>query len=231
MDADTRTQLIDYLTEYVSPERLERIKEVLSNRTRYISLVLEDIYKPQNASATLRTCDGLGIQDVHVIENDSPFSLDGDIDLGSAQWITLHRYREKGRDNAETCYAALRDRGYVLVATTPNENSRSLQDLPFDKKLALVFGNEEKGLSDYTLQEADYTVRLPMYGFTQSFNISASVAITLMYLVEKMRGTNIGWGLTDDEKEALTLEWLRKSIRRCDLIEKKFFDSYKGLNR
>ena len=158
-------------------------------------LVLEDIYKSQNASATLRTCDALGIQDVHIIENHSPFSLDSNVSLGSCQWTTLKRYRESGGNNTQACFAALRAQGYRIVATAPGPGSQGLEDIGLESKCAFVFGNEEQGLSAEAIDGADACVSLPMYGFTQSYNISVSVGIVLMHMTRSLRTAGVEWQL------------------------------------
>ncbi len=207
------------------PERIARLREVLENRTRYLTLVLEDIYKSQNASATIRTCDALGIQDVHIIENHSPFSLDAKVTLGSCQWTTLHRYREKSAANTRACYAALRAQGYRIVATTPAPETCNLDEIGLERPCAFVFGNEEQGLSREAIEGADACVSLPMHGFTQSYNISVSVGIVLMYMTQRLRKSCIDWGLSGTEKDALRLAWYRTVVRSDDIIEKQFLMS------
>jgi len=225
MEPATADALTAHLENFITPERIERVRDVLENRTRYICLVLEDIYKPQNSSATLRTCDALGIQDVHIIENHSPFALDDNVSLGSDRWTTLHRYNGPGRDNTQECYAALHAEGYRIIVTSPESGSLELDDIGLENKCAFVFGNEEKGLSEAAINGADASVRLPMYGFTQSYNISVSVGILLMYMARCLRVADIDWRLTDDEKAVLMLEWYRTSVRSSEIIEKKFFST------
>ena len=159
MDRTAAESLTAHLERFITPERIERVREVLENRTRYLCLVLEDIYKSQNSSATLRTCDALGIQDVHIIENHSPFSLDSNISLGSCQWTTLHRHRGSDRDNTRDCYGALRAAGYRIIVTTPDSGSLGLEDIGLESRCAFVFGNEEKGLSEAAIEGADARVR------------------------------------------------------------------------
>ncbi len=224
MDKNIRDELIRHLSQYISRNRIERIREVLRHRTRHVTLVLEDIHKDQNASATLRTCECLGVQDVHVVENSSPFNVDEEVTIGASQWVTLHRYSTAGADNTQKCFADLRARGYRVIATSPDARSRPLEDVSLDRKPAFVFGNEEAGLSEYALEAADGCVRLPMYGFTQSYNISVSVAVTLTYVLERLRRSEIDWMLSDEEKKELTLVWYREVVRRSDLIEKKFLE-------
>jgi tRNA (guanosine-2'-O-)-methyltransferase len=222
MDQRTAAALTAHLERFITPERIERVRDVLENRTRYLCLVLEDIYKPQNSSATLRTCDALGIQDVHIIENHSPFMLDSKVSLGSCRWTTLKRYRESGGNNTQACYAALRAEGYRILATAPGSGSQSLEEIGCEGRCAFVFGNEEQGLSAAAIEGADGCLSLPMYGFTQSYNISVSVGIVLMHMTRCLRAADIDWRLTDEERAALTLEWYRTSVRSNDIIEKQF---------
>jgi len=225
MDNTARQALIELLSEYVSRNKKQKIHEVLSMRTRRITIVLEDIHKDQNASATLRTCDCLGIQDVHVVENTTSFSIDEDVTMGSSKWLTIHRYRKKNINNTKLCFDTLRKKGYTIIATTPNKRSLSLDDISPRHKTALFFGNEETGLSDYALSRADACLKIPLHGFTPSYNISVSVAITLASLVERLHRSQTGWQLSEREKSELTLSWYRKIVRRSDLIEQKFMDA------
>jgi len=98
-----------------------------------------------------------------------------------------------------------------------------LDELPLDQKTALVFGTELKGLSDVALENSDYFVKIPMYGFTESFNISVSAAISLHYLTEKLRKLEINWKLPENEILDIKLDWVRNVIKHSDLIEKDFF--------
>jgi len=217
--------LIELLSRYVSRNKTEKIREVLQWRTRYITLVIEDIHKPHNAGATLRTCDCLGVQDIHIIENTTPFSINDDVTQGASKWITLHRHRNKNTDNTAACLQALRKNGYRLVAMTPNTGGLAPGDIPLDSKLAFLFGNEESGLSRPALQAADLRVKLPMYGFSQSYNISVSVAVLLSGMIRKLHESNAAWQLTETEKRDITLSWYRKIVRRSDLIEKNCLEN------
>jgi len=215
--------LLEYLSGYLTSNRLELFDKILSMRTRYLTVVLEDIYQPQNASAVLRTCDCFGIQDVHIIENRNEFTVNREVALGSSKWLTLKKYTEK-KQNSLDAIRQLKMNGYRIVATTPHTNDLELQDFDLTKgKTALVFGSELPGITDTVQNEADEFLKIPMYGFTESFNISVSAAIILHHLSQKMReNKSIDWKLSDTEKEEIKLAWIRKSIKRCDLIEKRF---------
>tara|TARA_R110000850_G_scaffold9033_2_gene33325 strand:- start:739 stop:1404 length:666 start_codon:yes stop_codon:yes gene_type:complete len=213
-------ELIEFLSDYVTENKKDKIAKVLGERTRHFTVMLEDIYQPHNASACLRSSDCLGLQDVHIIEREHEYRPNKQVSLGSSKWLSLHRYHR-----TKSCIESLKVRGYHLVATTPNVEGYDLTDLPIDKPVALLFGTEEEGLSEFALEAADDTLRLPMYGFTQSYNISVTVALTLARLVERLRESNIDWHLSDEEKTSLTLEFYRRIVTRHDLLEAKFWES------
>jgi tRNA (guanosine-2'-O-)-methyltransferase len=214
--------LIEYLSQFTTTRRFQLFKDVAANRTRYITPVLENIFQPQNASAVLRTCDCLGIQDVHIIEEKNRYKLNPDVELGSAQWLNLIRYNNP-EGNTEGAIQNLKTQGYRIVATTPHSSDVSLDDLDLSSgKIALLFGTELKGLSQQAIELSDEFVKIPMSGFTESFNISVSVAIIVYTLVRKLRNSTLPWQLNEAEQKTLLLEWLRKSIKYSDQLEKRF---------
>jgi tRNA (guanosine-2'-O-)-methyltransferase len=230
MDKKTRDELIEYLSHFVTPNKINKIEQVLENRTHYVAVVLEDIYKAQNASATIRTSECLGVQNLHVIENRNRFRVSPSVTQGAAKWVTIHEYHAPAMDNTETCIRRLHEQGYRVVATSPEvENCYSLENVPLDLPVAFMFGNEEEGLSERALELADAYLRLPMYGFTQSYNISVSVAITLSHVIDKLHKSNYPWRLTEDEKADLKLAWYRKIVRRHEILERQFLDKQNPL--
>lgn len=218
---DIHNKLIDHLREFITEDRFDLFNDVIQNRTKYLTVVLEDIYQPHNASAVLRTCDCFGIQDVHIIENRNTYEVNPDVALGSSKWINMVKHNSLDNNTIEA-YNSLRDQGYQIIATTPHKNDCLLENLPLDKKTALVFGTELNGLSKIAIDHADGFIKIPMYGFTESFNISVSASILLYYLTEKLRSSGVKWQLSGEEKNAIMLEWLRKTIKRSDLIEQEF---------
>jgi tRNA (guanosine-2'-O-)-methyltransferase len=198
------------------------MNRVLAQRTRHITLVLEDIFQSQNASAAVRTCECLGLQDIHIIENSSKYGVNKKVLKGSNKWIDIHRYHHKNVDNTTVCITQLKSQGYKIMVMDPAPDGRSINDIEPDQKLAIVMGNEFRGNSDTALQLANEKIFIPMFGFTESFNISVSAAICLNVLLTKLRSSNVMWRLTDEEKEHLTLQWVRKSVRNSTLLEKEF---------
>jgi tRNA (guanosine-2'-O-)-methyltransferase len=224
-----RTELLAYLSAVVTDERLALYNKILESRTNYITVVLEDIFQAQNASAVLRTCDCLGIQNVHVIENRNHFQVDTEVSMGSSKWITLNRYG-KNKNNSLDAIENLKKNGYRIVATSPHTNDIELSDFDITKgKVALVFGSELPGISETIINEADEFLKIPMFGFTESFNISVSAAIILHNLTEKLRNSDsIYWQLTDEEKVEIKLQWIKNTVKKSTLIEKRFWEE-KGI--
>lgn len=214
--------LISHFSQYVSDHKKNFIEKVLSERTRYVTLVLEDIYQSQNASAVLRTCECLGLQDIHIIEDESKYSVNKRVLKGANKWLDMHRYKMKGFNNADICFRKMRDMGYKILVTDPSPDGVSINDVALDQKIAVVMGNELHGTSDFALANADQKIFIPMQGFTESFNISVSAAIILNTLLTKLRVSSVDWRLTEVEKTDLRLQWLRKIVRRSDLIEQQF---------
>lgn len=211
-----------YLAGLVTPARLERMQSVLAERTRYAGILLEDIFQSHNASAVLRSCDALGIQDVHVVERNNAMKVNPEIALGSAQWLSLHRHRGADADMGRIC-GDLKAKGYRLVATSPHADGWEIQSLPLDKgPLILMFGTELTGLSPEALALADEHVRIPMYGFVESFNISVSAAICLSQLSFRLRESSLPWRLTDAEKDEILLEWLKASVGKVEAHRKEY---------
>jgi tRNA (guanosine-2'-O-)-methyltransferase len=218
----TELSLITYLEQFVQERRKELIRTISEKRTRYITVVMEDIYQSQNASAVLRTCDCFGIQDVHIIENRNKYQLNPDVTKGSDKWIKMIKYRGAG-NNSIKAISELKNAGYRIVATTPNHQSVNLEDFDLYKgKAAIFFGNERNGLSEEIINNADENLKIPMHGFTESLNISVSASIILHTLTNKLHSSLINWQLTREDIAELKLKWLKKSIKHADLLEKRY---------
>ena len=202
-------QLYARACELFSENKQQLFERLAPLRTRHIAVVLEDIYQSHNASAVLRSCDCFGIQDVHVVENRNSFNPAGDVAVGASKWVDYYKY-----PTIEETYATLRSQGYRIVATLPHEKDTMITDLDVSQPLALVFGTELTGLTQEAIDGADEYVKIPMYGFTESFNISVCAALSLFHLSERMRAdSNIRWQLDDDALLRLKLYWSMQVIR------------------
>lgn len=229
MDSETRNQLTNYLKGFTTEARWETINQVLANRTNHFTVVLEDLHKPHNANAVLRSCDGFGIQDLHIIENNTEFDSDKQVSMGSHNWLTLNKYNEPNTDNIKVCFDRLKKEGYSVLATTPHEHDQNLNEIPITQKTALVFGTERRGISDRVKELADGFVKIPMYGFSESFNISVSAAICLYDLRTRLEKSEIDWNLDSEYQNKLRFKWLKQTIKASDqLIEKFLKEREKG---
>jgi tRNA (guanosine-2'-O-)-methyltransferase len=218
-----KVALLNYLASFVSDHKRELFNKHVQYRTRHITVAVENIFQPQNASAVLRTCDCFGVQDVHVIENNNEYVVNPDVALGASKWLNLHRY-SKEENNTVECINALKAKGYKVIATTPHTNDVTLDELPIDGKIALLFGTEKEGLSDLAMEHADGFMRIPMYGFTESFNISVSAAIILHHLTEKLRASDINWQLSEQEVLDIKMDWVRSVVKHADKYEAEFLE-------
>ncbi|MCX6283704.1 MAG: RNA methyltransferase [Bacteroidetes bacterium] len=221
LDHTRKLKLLDHLMGLMTEERRARFAGVISLRTRHMSIILEDIYQPHNASAVLRSCDCFGIQDVHIIENKNKYEVNPDVALGSAQWLTLYKYNQAA-SNTASCIRTLKEKGYRIIATSPHKNDFTPASLPLDSRFALIFGTELQGLSEEALALADQFIRIPMYGFTESLNISVSAAILLQSLTKRLRESEISWTLKEEEKNDVLLHWAACSVRKSDVVIRDF---------
>ena len=214
----------DYLSGFLGEERYNIITNVLQNRTRYLTVCLEYIYQAQNASAVLRSAEAFGLQDIHIIEANNSYNVNPDVVRGSDKWLTLHRYNNC-ENPTQSAIDYLKKNGYRIVATSPHVNDVALSNYDITKgKVALFFGNEHNGVSNLVLDQADDFLYIPMYGFTESFNISVAAGMSIYVLREKLNSSSISWKLSDEEFESLRFRWLRKAVKRSDLTIKRFLE-------
>lgn len=216
------TALLEFLSQFITEERKQRFEEVLSFRTRQVTVVLEDIFQPHNASAVLRSCDLRGVQDIHIVENNYQYDVNPDVVMGSTKWLNLYRYNQ-AEFNTPVAFEQLHSKGYKIVATCPHRDDFTPDTLPLDQPVALVFGTEKLGLTDFAVENADMHVRIPMFGFTESYNISVSAALLLYSLTNRLHASqDIEWHLAEEEKNQLRLEWTRRTLSRVRQYERKF---------
>jgi tRNA (guanosine-2'-O-)-methyltransferase len=213
--------VLDEFYKIITPNKVEMFDRIAAQRTKHVTIALENIYQEHNASAVLRSCDCFGLQEMHVIEKGFQYSVQRDIALGAGRWVDLFNYN-LGENPTDDCILNLQNKGYKIVATTPHTNAYSIHDLPIDKPLAFFFGTERRGLSQEVLNRADYQVKIPMYGFTESFNISVSVAIVLQVLRDRMEKSELKWKLSEEEQIALKIKWCRKILNGGQALENEF---------
>ncbi len=215
-----RDQLLQALYTIITDEKVQKFERIAAQRTRHLTIVVENLYQQHNASAVMRSCDCFGIQDIHVIEKNNTFQVNREIAMGAGKWVDHYHYTDPLYPTTE-CLDHLKSQGYQIVATTPHEEDVTLQDLNIDQPTALLFGTEQGGLSEKALNTSDQFVRIPMYGFTESFNISVSAALCMQALrtqLEQLAPQN--WLLSKDEQTELKIHWCKKIIKNPEIVEK-----------
>jgi len=200
----------------LSDERAARLERVLAARTRQIAVLVVEFDKPHNLMAILRTCEGLGLQDVHVVPlPDRPKDpVTESITRGAHKWLTLHIH-----PTWKDAVAHLKQAGYRLYASWLDARAQALESLPLDGKIALVFGNELNGLKPGYVADCDAAFILPMVGFSQSYNVSVACAMALqrLFLEQERRGIARA-GLSDAEQADLRLEWYREAVPHAEAL-------------
>lgn len=224
-------EFLEYLSGFITSHKIRLMEEVLAQRTRFFTVVLENIYKPHNASAVLRTADCFGLQDIHIIEKENSYKINPYVTRGASQWVDIYKYGNTEGNAVKECFSHLKSNGYKIMATSPNSGSISIHDLEPDQKLALVFGNEHEGVSQEVVDHADGLVHIPMYGFTESFNISVAASIFLFNLQRKVKTkAHKDFYISVEEKDQLRSKWYRGLVKQVRIHEKEFLKKRKKLN-
>ncbi len=219
-----KKDLLIHLEKFMSSDRIDKFEKVLAHRTRHFTVAVENVFQSHNASAVMRNCDCYGIQDLHVIANRNQYKLSKDVAMGAENWVDMHSYYEK-ENNTQDCIDKIKSQGFQVVATTPHTNDVFLPEFDITKKSAFFFGTERDGLSDIVLEQADVFLKIPMYGFTESYNISVSAALVLHDVVTRLKRSKVNWGLSDEEKLDKKIDWAVKSIRSGEQILKQLLHS------
>jgi tRNA (guanosine-2'-O-)-methyltransferase len=205
----SQTDRIALLEQHLTANRLERLREVLAMRTRRLTLVLENLYHPENANGVLRTAECVGLQEVHLIQEKFAWKYNRNIARGSGKWLEVGEWSE-----ADTCYTRLKQQGYALVATSAAPGSLAPDALPLDRPLAIIFGNESVGVTEKALSLCDYRVHIPMAGLTESYNIGVSAGILLYELTQRIRSQSPEkWQLPTSDAQDVYEDWLKKAVK------------------
>lgn len=218
---EDKNKLLLFLQLHMTDKRAKRFDEVLEMRTRHLTLAIEDVYQERNASAIVRTADCFGIQDVHIIENFNPYQLSKGIAKGADKWVNVYIY-DRERNNTRVCIDHLKRSGYRIVAMTPHGSNLDFRGFDIRKKTAFLLGGEKEGLSETAIKHADEQVKIPMYGFTESYNISVAAALLLQDVTRKLHQSETDWHLSEKDKLDLLLKWTIKTVSSSENLIRKF---------
>lgn len=215
-------EFLAYLSSLVSESKQQKMRDVLSYRTDHITLVLEDLFQEHNISATMRSAEIFGVQNVHIVEQKNHYGINASITRGASQWLTVHRHK-----TTVDALHALKAEGYSIVATVPDAQAQTLESLDITQKTAFIFGTEYAGISQDALNAADVHLTIPMFGFTNSFNVSVTAALCLHTIISRLHNSPVSWQLTAAQKEVLFFEWISKSVTHFESHKDYFFNQKK----
>ena len=206
-------EVIAVLAPFVSVERRARIEEVVGGRTVSVVPVLEGLHDRGNASAVLRSAEAMGLQQVHVIELLNKFKKANRVTQGAEKWLDIARW-----ETTRACVEHLKAAGYRIVATAM-EDSHPIDEVAFDKPTALVFGNEHEGVTSEMFALSDERVRIPMGGFTRSFNISVAAALAFYHIrQDRIRRLGRHGDLMPDQRTRLTASYYMRSVGNAEQV-------------
>lgn len=212
-------QILAKYYEVISESKKDMFDRIAADRTNYLTVVMENIMKDHNASAVLRTCDCFGIQQLHTIEKGVKYEIQREIARGAGNWVDLKSYH--GETPVENCFKELKDKGYRIITTSPHAE-KSIHELDLSSPIALVLGTEWHGVSEEAIEASDELVSIPMYGFTESFNVSVSAALMLNVLRHRLSNEDFEWKLNHDEQTAVKINWCEKIVKEGPRVTKEF---------
>ncbi len=214
LSLDEQEARIRYLSGFMMPERFDALCRALDNRTDYITVMTENMFHPQNASAVVRHCEAFGVQNIHTVETLCPFNPNLNIVRGTDKWIDINRHA-----STADALRSLKDAGYRIVATTPHRESCTPETFDVARgPFAIVLGTEKQGISDEVMAAADEFLRIPMCGLVESLNVSASAAILIYILSQRMRREVADWRLSAARHTQLLYRWCRESVKDADAL-------------
>jgi tRNA (guanosine-2'-O-)-methyltransferase len=194
--------------EFKTERRLERITKVVKSRQFTLRVVLENIHDPHNVSAIFRTCDAVGIPKVSLIYYQERFPKIGKKSSASAfKWVEKEKF-----SSVSECYESLKKDGFIIYASSISDDALDLYKLDFKKKIAIVLGNEHRGVSDEAAKLADKKFKISMYGMVQSLNVSVAAAIVLYEALRQRmkKGFYKKSELSENTLQEIIEKWSRK---------------------
>ena len=213
-------ETFDYLKQFITDERLSKIEHFSQESSDFVLPIMEDVYQFRNAAAIVRSVEACGFHHVVALEEENVFNPNLKVTKGAETWVKV----EKMPNNLDSL-KEIKNRGYKILAVSPENNATMLPDYEVKEPIALVFGTELEGVSDEILDFADETLAIPMYGFTKSFNVSVAAAICMYELKQKLMKSGIEYQLSDQKLLELKIRWAKNSIKSSEQILERFLGS------
>ena len=212
-------ETFDYLKQFLTDERLSKIEHFSQESSDFVLPVMEDVYQFRNAAAIVRSVEACGFHHVVALEEENVFNPNLKVTKGAETWVKV----EKMPNNLDSL-KEIKNRGYKILAVSPENNATMLPDYEVKEPIALVFGTELEGVSDEILDFADETLAIPMYGFTKSFNVSVAAAICMYELKQKLMKSGMDYKLSDEKLLEMKIRWTVNSIRSGEELLERFLN-------
>ena len=210
-------ETFDYLKQFLTDERLSKIEHFSQESSDFVLPIMEDVYQFRNAAAIVRSVEACGFHHVVALEEENVFNPNLKVTKGAETWVKV----EKMPNNLDSL-KEIKNRGYKILAVSPENNATMLPDYEVNEPIALVFGTELEGVSDEILDFADETLAIPMYGFTKSFNVSVAAAICMYELKQKLMKSGIDYKLSEEKLLEMKIRWTVNSIRSGEELLERF---------
>lgn len=214
---EKQQEIFEYLKQFLTEERLQKIEHFAEESSDFVLPVLEDVYQFRNAAAIVRSVEACGFHKVIALEEENVFDPNLRVTKGADTWVEVEKMPATLQSLED-----IKNRGYKILAVSPEKHASLLPDYQVTEPIALVFGNELEGVSEEILDFADQTLAIPMYGFTKSFNVSVAAAICLYELKQKLLKSGIDYKLSEDQKLKMKIRWAVNSIRSGEEIYTKY---------
>ena len=210
-------KIFQHLQQFLTDERLEKINHFAPESSDFVLPVIEDVFQFRNAAAIVRSIETCGFHKIIAMECEHEFSPNLRVTKGAETWVEV----EKLPHNLDSL-REIKNRGYKILAVSPENNATMLSDYDLKEPVALVFGTEAAGVSEEILDFADETLAIPMYGFTQSFNVSVAAAICVYELKQKLLRSNLDYKLSEEKLWEMKVRWAMNSIKSGEQILAKY---------
>ena len=207
----------EYLQQFLTDDRLEKINHFAPESSDFILPVIEDVFQFRNAAAIVRSVEACGFHKIVAMESENQFNPNLRVTKGAETWMEVERLPH----NIDSL-KKIKNRGYKMVAVSPEKNATLLADFKLTEPVALIFGTEKEGVTPEILDFAEETLAIPMYGFTKSFNVSVAAAICFYDLKQKLVKSDFDYKLSDEKLWELKVRWAKNSIKSGEEILQKF---------
>lgn len=207
----------EYLKQFLTDERLSKIEFYAQESSDFVLPVMEDIFQFRNAAAIVRSVEACGFHKIVAMESENEFNPNLRVTKGAETWVEV----EKMPHQLESL-KKIKERGYKILAVSPEKNAIMLPDYDLKEPVALVFGTEKEGVTEEILDFADETLAIPMYGFTKSFNVSVAAAICFYDLKQKLVKSDFEYKLSNEKLWNLKVRWAKNSIKSGEEILQKY---------